>query len=41
LSVVGPPFVKYNVVRFYKLVRQSMHQMKSSSLLGEAKDSAE
>ena len=40
LSVVGPPFIEYDVARFYKLVRQSMHQTKSGSLLGEAEEGA-
>jgi hypothetical protein len=28
LSVVGPPFIEYNVVRFYEPVRWSVHQTK-------------
>jgi hypothetical protein len=40
LSVVGPPFIEYDVTRFYEPVRRSVHQTESSSLLGEAKESA-
>jgi hypothetical protein len=40
LSVVGPPFVEYDIARFYEPVRRSVHQTKSGSLLGEAKESA-
>jgi hypothetical protein len=40
LSVVGPPFVEYDVARFYEPVRWSVHQTESGSLLGEAKKSA-
>jgi hypothetical protein len=40
LTVVGPPFVKYDVAGFYEPVRRSVHQTKSGLLLGEAEKNA-